>query len=292
MGRRHILLLGVINVGLLISHNLSIFNFLDIMIKKIVSCGQTGADQAALDAAIKLDIPHGGWIPKGRITENGPLPDKYQLDEMPTPSYEERTEQNVVDSDGTLIVSHGKLTGGSKLTRELAMENGKYCLHINLNKSSQFDAAVKINKWVSEKHIEVLNVAGPRASKDSKIYKAVMDILVSVCYLDLTGDNVSDVIEVAPQTVSEVVEQIISDTPLKDRATVANMAEEDVQILESTLGLYIEMKLDEWATNERLLDSCREATDDENLKESDAVGVIIKDLWRKLRETHKLRIVS
>ena len=95
------------------------------MIKKIISGGQTGADQAALDAAIKLDIPHGGWIPKGKITENGPLSDKYQLDEMPTASYEERTEQNIIDSDGTLIVSHGRLTGGSALTRELAMENGK-----------------------------------------------------------------------------------------------------------------------------------------------------------------------
>ncbi len=115
------------------------------MIKKIISGGQTGADQAGLDAAIKLDIPHGGWIPKGRLTENSPLPDKYQLDEMPTISYIDRTEQNVVDSDGTLIVSHGKLTGGSKLTRELAMENGQTWLHIDLNRTSQFDAAVKIN---------------------------------------------------------------------------------------------------------------------------------------------------
>ena len=37
------------------------------MLEKIISGGQTGADQAALDAAIKLGIPHGGWIPKGRL---------------------------------------------------------------------------------------------------------------------------------------------------------------------------------------------------------------------------------
>jgi hypothetical protein len=48
------------------------------MIRKIISGGQTGADQAALDAAIKLGIPHGGWIPKGRLTEKGTLPDKYK----------------------------------------------------------------------------------------------------------------------------------------------------------------------------------------------------------------------
>ena len=71
------------------------------MIQKIISGGQTGADQAALDAAIKLGIPHGGWIPKGRPTENGKLSDKYKLKEMPTKSYTKRTEQNVIDSWNT-----------------------------------------------------------------------------------------------------------------------------------------------------------------------------------------------
>ena len=74
------------------------------MITKIVSGGQTGADRAALDVAIEEGILHGGWIPKGRKTETGPLPEKYQLKEMPTEEYPKRTEQNVIDSDGTLII--------------------------------------------------------------------------------------------------------------------------------------------------------------------------------------------
>jgi len=65
------------------------------MIEKIISGGQTGADRAALDVALKLGIPHGGWIPKGRKTEKGPLPERYRLKEMPTDSYEARTEKNV-----------------------------------------------------------------------------------------------------------------------------------------------------------------------------------------------------
>jgi predicted Rossmann-fold nucleotide-binding protein len=69
------------------------------MLTKIISGGQTGADQAALDAAIELGIPHGGWIPKGRLTEAGPLPEKYNLTEMPTKDYLKRTKQNVADSD-------------------------------------------------------------------------------------------------------------------------------------------------------------------------------------------------
>ena len=65
------------------------------MLIKIISGGQTGADQAALDAAIALGIPHGGWIPKGRLTEAGPLPEKYNLAEMPTKDYLKRTKHNV-----------------------------------------------------------------------------------------------------------------------------------------------------------------------------------------------------
>ena len=84
------------------------------MIKRIISGGQTGAGRAALDFAIKMDLPHGGWVPKGRKSEDGPIPARYHLTEMPTKSYPKRTEQNVVDSDGTLIVSHGKLKGGSQ----------------------------------------------------------------------------------------------------------------------------------------------------------------------------------
>jgi Circularly permutated YpsA SLOG family len=90
------------------------------MLTKLMSGGQTGADQAALDFAIENDIPYSGWIPKGRMTESGPLPEKYHLEEMPTKSYPKRTEKNIIVSDGTLIVSHGTITGGTALTKKLA----------------------------------------------------------------------------------------------------------------------------------------------------------------------------
>jgi len=88
------------------------------MLTKIISGGQTGADRAALDITIEFGILHFGWIPKSKKTEDGVLPDKYKLKEMPTASYPKRTVQNVLDSDGTLILSHGKLTGGSALTEK------------------------------------------------------------------------------------------------------------------------------------------------------------------------------
>ena len=150
---------------------------MDTMIKKIISGGQTGADRAALDVAIKSDIPHGGWIPKGRKTEDGVLPDKYQLHEMPTTSYPKRTEQNILDSDGTLIVSHGKLNGGSALTRKLAKKHNCPCIHLDMNELSINDASSAVKAWIEENEIQILNVAGPRESKAPSIYNVTMKIL-------------------------------------------------------------------------------------------------------------------
>jgi hypothetical protein len=150
------------------------------MIKKIISGGQTGADRAALDVAIALGIPHGGWIPKGRKTERGPLPAKYQLREMPTAEYPKRTEQNVKDSDGTLIVSHGELSRGSDFTRQMAVKHGKPWIHVDVNKVWVEATVQIIRAWISGNNIEVLNVAGPRASKDREIYSTTARILKAV----------------------------------------------------------------------------------------------------------------
>jgi len=150
------------------------------MIKKIISGGQTGADRAALDVAIDLGIPHGGWIPKGRKTERGHLPSKYRLQEMPTDSYPARTEQNVKDSDGTLIISHGELTGGSDFTREMAQKHNKPWMHVDANQLSVEAAVQFVRAWISGNEIKVLNVAGPRASKDPKIYATTRVILRAV----------------------------------------------------------------------------------------------------------------
>ena len=111
------------------------------MIQKIISGGQTGADRAALDFAIKHNIPHGGWIPKGRKAEDGTLSEQYQLQEMPTGSYPARTEKNILDSDGTLIVSHGRLTGGSARTKEFAEQHRKPWVHIDRKATTCRDGA-------------------------------------------------------------------------------------------------------------------------------------------------------
>lgn len=150
------------------------------MISKIISGGQTGVDQAALDVAIELGIPHGGWIPKGRKTENGALPDKYRLKEMPTSSYAKRTEQNIIDSEGTLIISLGPLTGGSELTRKTAILHDRPCIHIDLGTLNTLQAIKTVRSWIVHHGIEILNIAGPRAGENPEIYDMAVKTLKAV----------------------------------------------------------------------------------------------------------------
>jgi hypothetical protein len=274
------------------------------MIKKIISGGQTGADRAALDIALKLDIPYGGWVPKGRLTEDGPLDQKYQVEEMPTNGYNERTEQNVIDSDGTLIVSHGKLFGGSAYTRDMALRNERPWLHIDLNKIGKFQAALKINDWIRENRIEILNVAGSRHSKDPAIYQAVMDLLESVYYLGLTSAKTPASVnspllkpkvrkeENPPQTVEEAVSRLMLIMSLRDKTTIANLTEAELPLLRSTLGLYIKNKIIEWSSNQSLMKNCLMASGKDALTHEDASLIIITQLWKHLRKHHKLRIIK
>jgi hypothetical protein len=271
------------------------------MIEKIISGGQTGADQAALDAAIKLGIPHGGWIPKGRITENGPLPDKYDLIEMPTESYPERTKKNIRESDGTLILSHGRLTGGSEYTQKWALKYGKSMLHTDLSSVTSFVATVQINNWIVDYDIKIMNVAGPRASKDSKIYQSTLDIIESALFLCFSENNFMYKARKwddkehpldLPQTVDEAVTDIITGMDLRDRSMLASLSEEDIIPLQLTLGLYIDQQLQVWSINESLKESCIRACREEGLDESNPSMVIIKKVWERLKETHRLRIVE
>ena len=274
------------------------------MIKKVISGGQTGVDHGALDATIKYSFPHGGWIPKGRRTEYGILPEQYKLKEMPSTSYPKRTEQNIMDSDGTVIISHGVLTGGSKLTYELAKKHKRPYLHINLNETPAFLASSEINAWINENNIEILNVAGSRASKDTQIYEDTKYVIQGVILLQLvnarTGANISDFdmneylekLPVTPRTVDEAVDRVIKDLDLKDKVTIANMDLDDLVNLHSSLYVYFKNAFGLWPGNKELIESCRSISKEPVNDENDATSVILGVLFKKLYETHKLRTVK
>lgn len=135
-------------------------------LERIVSGGQTGVDRAALDVAIDLGIPHGGWCPKGRLAEDGTIPSRYSLQEMESADYTVRTEQNVLDSDGTLILYQRRLQGGTLLTHRLAKRHQKPLLRYRLDLAPRIDTVIR---WLVENDIKTLNVAGPRGSSSPEI---------------------------------------------------------------------------------------------------------------------------
>ncbi len=147
------------------------------MIEKIISGGQTGVDRAALDVALELGIPCGGWCPKGRRAEDGRIPDRYPMEEASSSEYPFRTRMNVEDSDGTLILSRGAPRGGTLLTVKLARQMKKPWLLLDL---SQGPDARKVRSWLKENGIEILNVAGPREGESPGIHREASSFLREV----------------------------------------------------------------------------------------------------------------
>jgi hypothetical protein len=144
---------------------------------KIISGGQTGADRAALDAAMAAHVPCGGWCPHDRLAEDGRIPPQYPVSELPGAGYPERTRRNVQDSDGTLIVSFGAPQRGTALTFRCCQEAHKPCLVLDAAVTSISDAVGQLAAFVSRHQIKTLNVAGPRASEQPGIYDYVNRLL-------------------------------------------------------------------------------------------------------------------
>lgn len=147
------------------------------MFTKIVSGGQTGVDRAALDVALALGLASGGWCPRGRKAEDGPLPKHYPLQETPWDGYPQRTEWNIRDSDGTLILHTGAPDRGTALTIALVLRRGKPCLEIDLTGDPD---AKRVREWAGANQVRILNVAGPRESSARGIYAAAVRFLRDV----------------------------------------------------------------------------------------------------------------
>jgi len=143
---------------------------------KVVSGGQSGVDRAALDAALELKLPCGGYVPKGRLAEDGPIPYRYPMTESESGDYRVRTELNVVHSDATLILHRGPMFGGTLLTEELCRKNGKTAFAVDLAAGVE-PAVERIREFLKRQSPAVLNVAGPRESNSPGIYAASLAVL-------------------------------------------------------------------------------------------------------------------
>ncbi|PYL35564.1 MAG: hypothetical protein DMF38_04645 [Verrucomicrobia bacterium] len=144
---------------------------------KIISGGQTGVDRAALDAALRHGIKSGGWCPTGRLDEFGRIPDRYAVKELENGGSTERTLQNVKDSNGTVIIYPGKLSGGTEQTLHFCVEQRRPHELIAASNVSTEKAAQLIADFVRETKIDILNVAGPRASEWPEGYDYAFRVL-------------------------------------------------------------------------------------------------------------------
>lgn len=161
------------------------------MIQKLISGGQSGADLAALDVALRYQIPHGGWCPKGRLSEDGCIPLRYKLTETPSTSYLQRTEWNVRDSDATVIFTLTRpLSRGSMRTLQFAQKHQKPCIHIGPGNVpvSYLPDPDRLAAFLAENRVKVLNVAGSRESKAPGIHRWVMSVLEEALGLGGYGD--------------------------------------------------------------------------------------------------------
>ncbi len=162
---------------------------------KIVSGGQTGVDRAALDAALVAGFPCGGWCLAGRLADDGEIPERYPLTPLqehdmcaPDPrtvrevaeGYRARTLKNVQDSDGTVILYGGTLSGGMLLTRNLCAREKKPFMALNARQLTALRAADALAGFLVERDIKVLNVAGPRLSGWPEGYRFALQVMGAV----------------------------------------------------------------------------------------------------------------
>jgi hypothetical protein len=146
------------------------------MIARLVSGGQTGVERAALDVALELGIPCGGWCPGGRRAEDGPIPDRYLLTETETADYATRARWNVRDSDFTLTLPWARPTGRTRLALREAARLGKPRAAIDLANPVLWPARLlTVRQALAD--VGVLHVTGPRESRRPGIYVRALALL-------------------------------------------------------------------------------------------------------------------
>lgn len=268
------------------------------MIRRIISNGQPGVSRAALDVAMVMEREHGGWVPEGRSAGgDGILPERYTMRTMTAGDLSACNEQNILDSDGTLLLSYGDTKGEFSHLLEFAKKCHKPSLHGDLSTRNAFQTAKEISVWIARYRIGILHVAGPDDDKDRSAYKDAEKLLKAVLHFDtmdmaLAPENQEPPPPDPPRSVKEAVDRLASQLPLKDRVRIANMQWQELLMLQPTLGRYIRDSFGLWSGNEALMNSCRFAAKTLNLREEEASATIIRRLWIRLKEIHTLKVVK
>ena len=266
------------------------------MITKIISSELGGIEKAALELAIKTDLPHDGWTMENSAREPSQKRPKSLIESN---DMNQCIEKNIQMADGTLALFRKKTPGSLfNLLKKTTKRLNKPFLLMNLNKISKFECTLNINKWLTDENIQTLYISGEHISEDSQTYKDVMDIIESTLYLNQVEQSkpvpagLATMPSDTPKTIEKAVAHLISKLPLKQKVLIANMTFGELATLNLTIGKYVRDNFGIWTGNTELLESCRQFERNTELTMEHVSIVIIQALWKDLKETHRLRIVK
>ena len=272
------------------------------MIEKIISSGHTGPERAALDAALKYGVPHAGWTHYIRSDEREKLLDTYNLKVIPALDPRAAIRQNVSHASGTLILAPGKLKGDSDYARHLTLKRGRQLLGIDLRQYSHIEAASLIAGWVEMHRVSRVYITGSDNQAFGDAYLPARKIFDAAVTLSLAKPALAPSSKVHeengpqgsqswPVTVPQAVDRLIADLFLKDKTRISAMEPFELDELHPTLGTYIKETFGLLSGNQKLVTDCMQIAHLDAMLADEAAAVIIKELWKKLQITHKLRII-
>jgi len=273
-------------------------------LKTILSDGRTGVGRAALDAALHFDLPHGGWASKGTLNRDDPSYSRYQLEQLPAIDPRHAITQNVQAADGTLIIAFGKLTALPQHALRMTLKHKKQLLGIDLEQYSVFEAASLVSSWLESHHIRTLFVTGNDESEYPAVYGHALHILQSTIelvfarpFMEAGQVVVTDPDYRAhkpqwPDTAQEAVDRLMAVLSLKEKNKIARMEVAALNELHFTLGKYVREEFGLLTGNTKLFDACKAIGKRDTLLPEEASAIVVRELWRKLQDTYRLRVIK
>jgi hypothetical protein len=272
------------------------------MIEKIIANGLSDAALAALDVAIKLGLEYGGWC-QTKVA----VMDRYHLEQIPGASYQTLIDKAIGAAHGSLYFVHGQRTSLSlEKNKKTALQMNKPFLLLDLAQERGFSASRRLAVWIAENQMRIMHVDGDREGQHAaSMADNVASILEATFFLSMMETGITSPLasivqkERFPQqplppplSIDAAVDHLEGSLSLKDKATIANMAAEELISLHFTLGDYINTHFDLFTTNTQLLDDCSNYSGHKDLSPKDAAAVIIEQLWKRLRDTCRIRVVK
>lgn len=271
------------------------------MIDKIIANGLSGAARTALDVAIKLGLDYGGWC----RTEDA-VAQRYHLNRISAASHQALVDKAVGAAHGSLYFVHGQPSSVDlERHKKTALKLNKPFLLMDLAKERGFSASRRVAGWINENQIRILHVDGDAADAQASVAESVAGILEATFFLAMMETGVTSPLQSIaqkkrfpqpvvppPSTMAAALDHLERSLSLKDKATIANMAGEELVSLHFTLGDYINTHFDLFTTNSPLLADCRQNAGRKDLLPADAAAVIIRRLWQRLRDTCRIRIIK